>query len=218
MAEALHWLTSVENLRSASVVGFNFRGNGLFAALLLIAIVLLRQPMWRRLSEIAERVSDPKRDGLRFSIEALVITGLLVALVTLVLVKNLPGVIEIMLQRRTTFDRGARFAFSTLVRYTITIIGTIAVFGLLGGCLVEIAEQHPAVLNDPAPHTLLLDFGDDAINFELRFVVDFGQGLTTKDQVQMSIDYAFREKGIEFALPKSEVRLISGTETGAEEK
>ena len=245
------------------------------------------------------------------------------ALVTLVLVKNLPGVIEIILQRRTTFDRGARFAFSTLVRYTITIIGTIAVFGLLGvtwgkvqwlaaaltfglafglqeivanfvsglillverpvrvgdvvtvgtlmgtvtriqirattitlwdrsemivpnkefittklvnwtlsdskrrieiplrvaygtdlgqvrKILVKIAEQHPAVLDDPAPHTLLLDFGDDAINFELRFVVDFGQGLATKDQVQMSIDHAFREKGIEFALPKSEVRLISG--------
>jgi small-conductance mechanosensitive channel len=65
------------------------------------------------------------------------------------------------------------------------------------------------VLDDPAPHVLLLAFGDDAINVELRFVLDFGQGLANKDQVQMAIDRAFREQDIEFALPKSEVRFIS---------
>jgi potassium efflux system protein len=248
--------------------------------------------------------------------------AILAGVFTLVLVKNLPGIIEIMLKRRTTLDGGARFAFSTLVRYSITIIGTIVVFGLLGvtwnkvqwlaaaltfglgfglqeivanfvsglillverpvrvgdvvtignlmgsvtriqirattitlwdrsemivpnkefittklvnwtlsdskrrieipiriaygadlelvkKLLVDAAEQHPAVLDDPAPQVLLLTFGDDAINFELRFVVDFGQGLATKDQVQMAIDQAFREQGIEFALPKSEVRFIS---------
>ena len=248
--------------------------------------------------------------------------AILAGLVTLVLVRNLPGIIEILLKRRTTLDGGARFAFSTLVRYSITIIGTIAVFGLLGitwgkvqwlaaaltfglglglqeivanfvsglillierpvrvgdvvtigtlmgkvsriqirattislwdrsemivpnkefittklvnwtlsdskrrieiplriaygadlelvkKILVDAAEQHPSVLDDPAPQVLLLTFGDDAINFELRFVVDFGQGLATKDQVQMAISQAFREQGIEFALPKSEVRFIS---------
>ncbi len=255
--------------------------------------------------------------------------SMLAAMVTLVLVKNLPGVIEILLKRRTSLDGGARFAFSTLVRYSITIIGTISVFGLLGvtwgkvqwlaaaltfglgfglqeivanfvsglillverpvrvgdvvtigtlmgkvnriqirattitlwdrsemivpnkefittklvnwtlsdskrrieiplrvaygadldevrRTLVDIAKQHPSVLDDPAPHALLISFGEDAIKFELRFVVDFGQGLTTQDQVQMSIEAAFREKGIEFALPKSEVRLITGNEKGRE--
>jgi potassium efflux system protein len=248
--------------------------------------------------------------------------AVLAGFLTLILVKNLPGVIEIMLKRRTTLDGGARFAFSTLVRYSITIIGTVVVFGLLGvtwdkvqwlaaaltfglgfglqeivanfvsglillverpvrvgdvvtignlmgkvtriqirattitlwdrsemivpnkefittklvnwtlsdskrrieiplriaygadleqvkKILVDAAEQHPAVLDDPAPHVLLLGFGDDAINFELRFVVDFGQGLATKDQVQMAINQAFRKQGVEFALPKSEVRFIS---------
>jgi len=252
--------------------------------------------------------------------------AILAGLFTVILVKNFPGVIEIMLKRRTTLDIGARFAFSTLIRYVITIFGTIAVFGLLGvtwgkvqwlaaaltfglgfglqeivanfvsglillverpvrvgdvvtignlmgkvnriqirattitlwdrsemivpnkefittklvnwtlsdskrrieiplriaygadlelvkKILVDAAEQHPSVLADPAPHVLLLTFGDDAINFELRFVVDFGQGLTTKDQVQMAINEAFRNQDIEFALPKSEVRFIS--ESGA---
>lgn len=258
-----------------------------------------------------------------------ILQAILVALVMMLLVKNLPSVIEIILKRQTTLDGGARFAFSTLVRYLITIVGTIAFFGLLGvtwgkvqwlaaaltfglgfglqeivanfvsglillverpvrvgdvvtvgtlmgkvnriqirattitlwdrsemivpnkefittklvnwtlsdskrridiplrvaygadldevrEVLVDIAMQHPSVLHDPAPHTLLLSFGEDAIKFELRFVVDFGQGLTTKDQVQMAIESAFREKGIEFALPKSEVRLISGGDTNVE--
>jgi potassium efflux system protein len=252
----------------------------------------------------------------------LLFEAILAGLIVLILVKNLPGVIEITLKRRTTLDGGARFAFSTLVRYSITIIGTIVVFGLLGvtwskvqwlaaaltfglgfglqeivanfvsglillverpvrvgdvvtigtlmgkvtriqirattitlwdrsemivpnkefittklvnwtlsdskrrieipvriaygadldqvkSILVNAAVQHPSVLDDPAPHVLLLAFGDDAINFELRFVVDFGQGLATKDEVQMAIDRAFREGGVEFALPKSEIHLIS---------
>ncbi len=261
----------------------------------------------------------------------LLLEAILAGFVTLLLVRNLPGAIEIVLKRRTTLDGGARFALSALIRYSITIIGTIVVFGLLGvtwgkvqwlaaaltfglgfglqeivanfvsglillverpirvgdvvtigtlmgtvsriqirattitlwdrsemivpnkefittklvnwtlsdskrrieipvriaygtdlelvkKILVEAAEQNPSVLDDPAPNVLLLSFGDDAINFELRFVVDFGLGLATKDAVQMSIDHAFRDKGIEFALPKSEVRLISDNEakTGTE--
>ncbi len=247
------------------------------------------------------------------------------SIATLILVSNMPGVIEITLKHRTMLDSGARFALSALIRYSITIFGTIAVFGLLGigwsnvqwlaaaltfglgfglqeivanfvsglillverpirvgdvvtmgtlmgkvsriqirattitlldrsemivpnkefittklinwtlsdskrridiplrvthgtdleivrQTIIEIAKLHPLVLDDPAPQALLISFGDDAINFELRFVVDFGQGLATKDDVQMSISRAFREKGIEFALPRSEVKLVSGGE------
>ncbi len=257
----------------------------------------------------------------------LLLEAILAGLVTLVLVRNLPAIIEIMLKRRTTLDRGARFAISTLVRYSITIIGTIAVFGLLGvtwdkvqwlaaaltfglafglqeivanfvsglillverpvrvgdvvtignlmgkvnriqirattislwdrsemivpnkefittklvnwtlsdskrrieipiriaygadleqvkQILIDAATEHPSVLEDPAPDALLLGFGDDAVNLELRFVVDFGQGLATKDEVQMKIQGIFKEQGIAFALPTSEVRWVSTPETG----
>jgi len=260
----------------------------------------------------------------------LLLEAILAGLVTLVLVRNLPAIIEIMLKRRTTLDRGARFAISTLVRYSITIIGTIAVFGLLGvtwdkvqwlaaaltfglafglqeivanfvsglillverpvrvgdvvtignlmgkvnriqirattislwdrsemivpnkefitsklvnwtlsdskrrieipiriaygadleqvkQILIDAAAEHPSVLEDPAPQALLLGFGDDAVNLELRFVVDFGQGLATKDEVQMKIQGIFKEQGIAFALPTSEVRWVSGPETATEE-
>jgi potassium efflux system protein len=255
----------------------------------------------------------------------LLLEAILAGLVTLVLVKNFPGVIEIVLKRRTTLDSGARFAVSTLVRYTITIVGTISVFGLLGvtwdkvqwlaaaltfglgfglqeivanfvsglillverpvrvgdvvtignlmgkvnriqirattitlwdrsemvvpnkefittklvnwtlsdskrrieiplriaygadleqvkQILIDVATEHPSVLDDPAPHALLLGFGDDAIKLELRFVVDFGQGLVTKDEVQMRIQSIFKEQGIQFALPTSEVRWVASPE------
>jgi potassium efflux system protein len=250
----------------------------------------------------------------------LLLEAVLAAAITFVLVRNLPGVIEITLKRRTTLDAGARFAFSTLVKYTTTIVGSVAVFSLLGigwskvqwlaaaltfglgfglqeivanfvsglillverpvrvgdvvtignlmgkvsriqirattitlwdrsemvvpnkefittklvnwtlsdskrrieiplrvaygtdleevkRILIGAAESHPLVLEDPAPQALLIAFGDDAINFELRFVVDFGNGIKAKDDVQMAIDEAFKESGIEFALPQLRLRL-----------
>jgi len=249
--------------------------------------------------------------------------AILAGLLTLILARNLPALLELMLQRRTAVDSGARVAFSTLVRYGITIIGVTAVFGSLGVSwskvqwlaaaltfglgfglqeivanfvsglillierpvrvgdvvtignlmgrvtriqirattitlwdrsemivpnrefitsalvnwtlsdskrrvdipvriaygtdfekvkvtLIRVAGEHPDVLPDPAPQALLLGFGDDAVKFELRFVVEFGRGLTCKDEVQMAIDRAFRQVGIEFALPKLDIRLPAG--------
>ena len=248
--------------------------------------------------------------------------ALIAAITVFVLARNIPGLFELMMRRRTRLDSGARIAFSTLVQYAITIIGTIVVFGLLGitwtnvqwlaaaltfglgfglqeivanfvsglillaerpirvgdvvtvgtlmgkvtriqirattitlwdrsemivpnkefittklvnwtlsdskrrieipvrvtygtdlelvkKTMVEVAHQHPNVLDEPAPHVLLLNFGDDAVQLELRFIVEFGKGLATKDEVQMSIDRVFRENGIEFALPQLSVKLPS---------
>ena len=250
----------------------------------------------------------------------LLLEAILALVITIILVRNLPGVIEITLKRRTNLDAGARFAFSTLVKYTTTIIGSMAVFSFLGigwakvqwlaaaltfglgfglqeivanfvsgiillverpvrvgdvvtvgnlmgtvsriqirattitlwdrsemivpnkefitnklvnwtlsdskrrieiplrvaysadlehvkSLLVAAAETNPLVLDDPPPQALLIAFGDDAINFELRFVVDFGSGVKAKDEVQTAIDHAFREHGIEFALPQLRLRL-----------
>jgi potassium efflux system protein len=78
--------------------------------------------------------------------------------------------------------------------------------------LVDTARQHPSVLDEPAPLALVLGFGDDAVNVELRCVVDFGQGLSTLDEVQIAIERRFQEEGIEFALPTSQVRLSTPQE------
>jgi len=73
--------------------------------------------------------------------------------------------------------------------------------------MLEVAGQHPAVLDDPPPQALLLEFGDDAIRFELRIFVEFGRGLTTRDELHMQMAQAFREHGIEFALPRLNITV-----------
>jgi potassium efflux system protein len=244
----------------------------------------------------------------------------LAGLITLVLVKNLPGLLEMTVQARTRLDPGARVAFSTLVRYAIMILGFSIAFGYLGiswskiqwlaaaltfglgfglqeivanfvsglillterpvrvgdavtignlqgrvsriqirattitlwdrsemvvpnkdfitqqlinwtltdskrrveipvrlaygtdldlarETLLACARELPQILEDPAPGVLVLEFGTDAIRMELRYFVDFGQGLESRDAIHVAIDRAFREKGIALALPKLEVSL-----------
>jgi potassium efflux system protein len=247
--------------------------------------------------------------------------------VTFLLVKNVPGVLELMLRRRTRLDPGARVAAITLVRYAILIVGFSSAFSHLGiawskiqwlaaaltfglgfglqeivanfvsglilllerpvrvgdavtignlqgrvsrihirattitlwdksemivpnkefittklvnwtlsdskrrvdiplrvaydadlatvkQTLVEVAGRNPDVLADPPPVALLLEFGEDALKFELRYYVDFGQGLKTRDELHVAVDQAFREKGIEFALPKLSITVPPGAQPG----
>lgn len=55
-----------------------------------------------------------------------------VAAVTFVSARNLPGVLEITLLNRLSLDSGARYAFTTVCRYVITAIGIIIVFSTIG--------------------------------------------------------------------------------------
>jgi potassium efflux system protein len=73
--------------------------------------------------------------------------------------------------------------------------------------LLGVATAHPDVLEEPAPQALLLEFAEDALKFELRAFVEFGVGLKTKDDLLVAIDKAFREEGIEFALPQLNIKV-----------
>ena len=61
-------------------------------------------------------------------------------------------------------------------------------------------------LHDEGIEQLLVEFADDAIRFELRCFVEFGRGLSIKDDLQMAIDKKFHERGIEFAMPRLDIR------------
>ena len=250
--------------------------------------------------------------------------ALAAALLTLVIARNAPGVVELILARRTNLDKGARIAFGALVRYAIMIVGIIITcgflkiswssaqwlaaafsFGLAFGLqeiianfvsglilqlerpvrvgdavkigelegivtrtqirattirlwdrsemivpnkefvtkalinwtlsdskrrleiplrveydtsvqevkkvLLQAAEQHPEVLKDPAPQVLLLEFGEDALKFELRAFVYFSQGLKIKDELLVAVDQAFHDAGIQFALPQLAIQMPEET-------
>jgi potassium efflux system protein len=60
-----------------------------------------------------------------------VLKALLAAFVTMAVVRNLPGLLEVTLQR-AKFDSGARIAIATLARYLTLIVGVSVTFGMLG--------------------------------------------------------------------------------------
>jgi len=74
--------------------------------------------------------------------------------------------------------------------------------------LLQVAETHPAILKDPRPYVVLMEFGDDAIEFELRIYINYEYGrLTIRDEVQRKIAKVFREKGITIAYPQLDVHI-----------
>ncbi len=58
--------------------------------------------------------------------------AVLLVLLTTVLARNVPGLLEITLLKRLPMDAGSRYAVSTVARYLILIVGVTAVFSALG--------------------------------------------------------------------------------------
>jgi len=58
--------------------------------------------------------------------------ALLVVVLTVIVTRNVPGLLEIVILRRLPIDRGVRFAVTTLFRYTLVIIGTVLAFSEIG--------------------------------------------------------------------------------------
>jgi potassium efflux system protein len=79
--------------------------------------------------------------------------------------------------------------------------------------LLSTVRDHPEVLKDPPPRALVQEMGDDAFRLELRFYVEFMKGLSTKDEVLVAIDKAFKEHGVEYALPKLRIQIPQEKQT-----
>jgi potassium-dependent mechanosensitive channel len=75
--------------------------------------------------------------------------------------------------------------------------------------LMECARAHPQVVDNPVPRVLLLAFGDNALEFELRCVVaDFDRSLIVKSDLYFAILKRLRSAGIRIPAPQREVRLL----------
>ncbi|HEY7776797.1 MAG TPA: mechanosensitive ion channel domain-containing protein, partial [Kineobactrum sp.] len=74
--------------------------------------------------------------------------------------------------------------------------------------LLQIASEHPDVLEEPEPTVLFTSFGDSTLNHELRiFVGDLNTRLTVLDEVNRQVDKLFRENGIEIAFRQVDLNL-----------
>ncbi len=56
----------------------------------------------------------------------------LVIVVTVLASRNLPALLEMILLSRLPLDAGARYAYSTLLRYAVSILGVIVAFSVIG--------------------------------------------------------------------------------------
>jgi potassium efflux system protein len=59
-------------------------------------------------------------------------TALVVVVLTVIVTRNVPGLLEIVILRRLPLDRGVRFAIITLFRYTLVVVGTVLAFSEIG--------------------------------------------------------------------------------------
>jgi potassium-dependent mechanosensitive channel len=61
-----------------------------------------------------------------------ILKAILVGILAVIFVKDLPGLLEFLVFRRFDLDAGAKYAINTIARYSVTILGVIAVSGILG--------------------------------------------------------------------------------------
>jgi potassium efflux system protein len=66
----------------------------------------------------------------------------------------------------------------------------------------------PAVLDDPAPSVLMVNFGDSSLDFEVRaFVGQLAQRLPTQHALYLAIEAGLSEAGIEIPFPQRDLWL-----------
>ena len=75
--------------------------------------------------------------------------------------------------------------------------------------LLRATQQVPRVLDSPATKVLLMEFGEDAVTFELRFwISDPEEGMSNiRSDVLKRVWHIFKENGIEIPFPQRDLNL-----------
>ncbi len=77
--------------------------------------------------------------------------------------------------------------------------------------LLEVAADHPNVLEDPAPMAIFEQFADSTLNLVLRaYLPDRSSREGTITELHTEIDKRFAAAGIEIAFPQQDIHLRSG--------
>jgi len=114
----------------------------LLRALLLFSALLGLWVIWKDVLPALNVIGEIQVWGYRAVVEGVAKTmpitlanlalAILAAAVTIVAARNLPGVLEITLLNHLPMDSGTRYAFTTLCRYTIAMVGFLVAFNTIG--------------------------------------------------------------------------------------
>lgn len=186
--------TSVQWLAGGLMLGLGFGLQEIFANVISGIIILIERPI---------RVGD------------------------VVTVNNVTGTVTSMQLRATTIKDldfrelivpNKKFITEDVMNWTLTdrrsrIILNIGVaYGsntkLVQETLLKVANRHPLVHSEPAPDVFFNEFGDSTLNFQLRVFIPSREIFAkVQHELNMAIDEAFRDKGIEIAFPQQDIHI-----------
>ncbi|MHC4218267.1 MAG: mechanosensitive ion channel domain-containing protein, partial [Planctomycetota bacterium] len=104
--------------------------------------------------------------------------GLIAVVITMIVAKNIPGLLEITILQHLPLERGSQFAMSTIIRYTITIVGIAVAFRIIGVTWAKVQWLAAAL-------TVGLGFGLNEIfgNFISGLIILFERPIRVGDTV-----------------------------------
>jgi potassium efflux system protein len=104
--------------------------------------------------------------------------AMVLTVLTIVVAKNIPGLLEITVLQHLPLERGSQFAISTIVRYTITIVGIAVAFRVIGVTWAKVQFLAAAL-------TVGLGFGLNEIfgNFIAGLIILFERPIRVGDTV-----------------------------------
>ncbi|MDH3342704.1 MAG: mechanosensitive ion channel, partial [Gammaproteobacteria bacterium] len=118
------------------------------------------------------------------------------------------------------------FVTGQVINWTLsdTIIRLVVPVGIAYGSdtqkahdiLLKIAVENEFVLEDPEPEAFFAGFGESTLDFELRvFLPTSDLRISTRHNLLMQIDKAFREENIEIAFPQRDIHIRSLAESSS---
>lgn len=126
-------------LNSALLIGFVVGAWLIWSGMMPAFMFLERITLWEKTGQTAHTVVQDDGSSL---VEMLPVTepitladlcsALLILIMTVILGKNIPGLLEITLLRRLPLDAGGGYAVTTVTRYAIMLVGSVTAVGTIG--------------------------------------------------------------------------------------